>query len=246
VAWSTGAHDAPPLLCIPGAGASASFFQAWRDLAPGLAVSAIELPAHGNRILEPHLETIEATVEGLLLGCAPLFDRPFALFGHSLGGVLALELARRLCARGTPPAHLFVCSSAAPHRRASVREVLALPPRDFLAFARRIGFVHAAVGREHDEELLRVYLPPLRKDLEMAERWRHAAAPPIDVPITAYAGADDALVATSALGEWSRYGRSLSVRIFPGDHFFPRADGGALLTDIATRLAPQAPVSPPS
>src|SRR6185437_11212748 len=179
MAWSTAARDGGTrLLCVPGAGASASFFQAWKRLAPAaLAVTALELPAHGNRILEPHLETVEATVEGLVRGCAGLLDGPFALFGHSMGGLIAFELARRLCALGTPPVHLFVCSSAAPHRRASMGEALSLPDRDFLTFARRLGFVHPGVGPEHDEELLRVYLPPLRKDLAMMAGYRHEEAP---------------------------------------------------------------------
>src|SRR5437870_4644362 len=95
------------VFCLPSAGGGASVFREWR-LAQGddLEVVAIELPGRETRIAEPLRERVAALVDDLR-DTLPT-DRPYALFGHSMGGLIAFELARALVAPRPAPAHLFV------------------------------------------------------------------------------------------------------------------------------------------
>ncbi|MGH1555837.1 thioesterase II family protein [Streptomyces sp. L7] len=107
------------LVCLPYAGGSAAVYRTWNQLVPSdVAVCPVELPGRGMRIGEQPFSRLAPLVRALADAMEPLFDRPFALFGHSLGGLVAFELARLLRRRGWPvPCHLFVSASAAPARR---------------------------------------------------------------------------------------------------------------------------------
>ena len=74
------------LFCFPFAGVGASSFRGWTDLLPDeIEVAAVQLPGRESRLREPCVTKLTDAVAGVMSGFEGLLDRPFALFGHSLG-----------------------------------------------------------------------------------------------------------------------------------------------------------------
>src|SRR5438105_14018756 len=89
------------LFCFPFAGGSVSTFVGWPALLPGdIEVWAAQLPGRAARIGEPAIGDMTLLLDRLEAAMAPALDRPFALFGHSMGAIIAFELVRRLRRRG--------------------------------------------------------------------------------------------------------------------------------------------------
>jgi medium-chain acyl-[acyl-carrier-protein] hydrolase len=209
------------LICFPYAGGSASIFSGWRDyLADDIELLCAELPGRGERILEPPFTNFFALIDELRFELRPLLDLPMAFFGHSMGGLLAFELANELRRQRLPqPVHVFVSAYRAPQLRTIDRPIHRLPKAAFLSELRRR---YGAAGHllKHPE-LLEVFLPLLRADLAVCESYWYRPRPPLRCPLTALGGAADGGVNRRQLSAWRLHTRDrFTLRIFPGDHFF--------------------------
>lgn len=208
------------LVCFPHAGGSASAFIGLAGaLTPaGIEVLAVQYPGRQDRRHEPCIRTVDALVEALLPELGQWTGRPFALFGHSLGATLAYETARRLAASGRDPVHLFVSGRRAP----------GIPLRDLphlLDDQALIARISRLQGTDpellRDEELLRMVLPAIRSDYEMAGAYRHRPGPALGVPLTALTGDSDPNVSVEDARRWSEVaGDSFRLHVLPGGHFF--------------------------
>ncbi|WP_225824111.1 thioesterase II family protein [Streptomyces naphthomycinicus] len=245
------------LFCFPHAGAGSGAYRPWVSaLAPGIDVRPVELPGRDGRYAEPH----RTSVTDLARGCATeLLDTlatearnlPYALFGHSLGAIVAYETARALLRRGRPPAMLVVSGSEPPHRLAApARPCHRLPDDAFLAEVIRLGGTSPEIRGER--ELLRVMLPALRADFTAAETYRHRPGGlPLPIPVAVYAGSEDMTLVQRHLDDWGRLTRVPVVRHrrFPGDHFYLDAVRPlvlqALRHDLSQAAAPR-PVPTPA
>jgi surfactin synthase thioesterase subunit len=218
------------LICVPFAGAGASFFNAWKGVAEGLEPVPMQLPGREKRFLEPAHEDLHAAADelaGHLL--ADDDDQPALLFGHSLGAVLAFELARRLedSAR-FPLLGAVVSGSPDPW---SARAERASDQRDddaFIAAVSRFSdYRHEALDDPMMRELL---LPALRADVRMHEEYRPRSGAGLSVPLMTVRGAQDALVSASQVAGWSRAsGAQCTHRELPGGHMYFTADPVPLL-----------------
>ena len=225
------------LFCFPPAGAGASLFHGWAEALPSLIeVSAVHLPGREVRIAEPPFTRMGALVEAVSREIELAADRPFALFGHSLGGWVAFELARKLRAAGGPtPSLLLVAGCGAPHVAEPNARIHDLPDAEFLAAVRALnGIPEAALAHP---ELIELMLPTLRADFTVYETYRYTDAPVLGCPITAFGGREDPRVPRSALEAWSAQttGR-FDLRMFDGDHFFLNTARAELLRSIAEEL----------
>ncbi|NTX54583.1 thioesterase II family protein, partial [Myxococcus sp. CA039A] len=91
------------VFCLPHAGGSASLFRTWQaELGQDIEVCPVQLPGRENRLREPPLRELPRVVDFLVDVVARHGDKPFALFGHSMGALLAYELTRALRERGLP------------------------------------------------------------------------------------------------------------------------------------------------
>ena len=232
------------LFCLPYAGGSASVYRQWHRLVPsGIEICAVELPGRGRRMGEPAFQFLAPLVRALAGAIEPVLDRPFALFGHSMGGLIAFELARWLQELGGPqPRRLFVSATSAPGPR------LADPPVHHASDAEVRNRLRSLNGtpREllEDDELMDLMIPIVRTDFSVVETHEHGAGLPLDVPITVFGGLDDRTVRPAALAGWRAQSTAGSrLRLFPGDHFFLHAAAADIVSTIMEDLDLGVPVA---
>ena len=226
------------LICLPFAGAGASFFTKWQSLAPdGLRIVPVQLPGREERFVEPaHTDAVRAADEayGRLAGKLD-GGRRIALFGHSLGAVLAYELARRLTdTQGIRGVHLFASGSPSPARGRADR-VSGLTDEEFLDRVRSFaGYSHPALD---DPEMRELLLPMLRADVEMHEKYRPSSDKPLSIPVTALRGTDDELVNALDTAQWAEVTTGpFATAELAGGHMYPADRPGALLELIKAEL----------
>ena len=213
------------LFCFAHAGGGTALFHPWRAaLAPDLDVCPVILPGRESRLREPPARRVGQVVAPIVQALTPLADRPYAFFGHSMGAVLAFEVASRFAAtHQRAPSALIVSGRRAPHLPARRAGYAQLPDAAFLqAVAGLNGIPDAVLGQR---ELLDLLLPVLRADFELVESYRPLGAAALSVPITALIADRDPEVDRDEAREWARWTRGgFTLREFEGDHFY-LADG---------------------
>lgn len=225
------------LFCFPYAGGAASIYRGWADkLPPDIEVYPVQLPGHGNRLGETPFKRIEPLVAAAADALAPYFEGSFAFFGHSMGAIISFELARLLRREQRPtPAHLFISGRAAPHKIKKEYLTYNLPETEFIEELRRLKGTPQEV-LDHPE-LMDMLSPILRADFEICETHRPLPEPPLECPITAFAGLLDQDVSREQIEGWREYtNSSFTLRMFPGDHFFLHDSAPLMLQMIAQAM----------
>ncbi len=211
------------ILGFPYAGASPAWLRTWALETP----STVELLAcaYPGRDEAPPLDRIDRVVPRLVDAMVaskerPL-ERPFVLYGHSIGAWVAFEVARALRTRGLPgPRALVVSGRQAPSCPPRFSAIGRLGDADFLAAViERYNAIPQAVLDE--PELLAMLLPGLRADLAMGESYRWDDPTPLDLPIFAYGGDQDPFVDEAELAAWRSCSTApVHVERWAGGHFF--------------------------
>jgi len=225
------------LLCLPCAGASASMYLRWRRfLPPWVRIVPVELPGRGARMGEVFVEDFDALVARICTEQADAMRGDFALFGHSMGALLAHGVTRRLQSLLRPlPRALLVSGCAAPSRRDPERFDGGEDDASLIAELRKQGGTPEEVFAS--EELMRITLDTLRADRRVCRSHVHVAAwPPLPLPIHAFAGRQDD-IEVPAMAAWSEEtGSAFTLDWFEGGHFFLRQHEAAFLAALARRL----------
>ena len=225
------------LFCFPYAGMGASIFRTWPDGLPAeVEVCPVEFPGRGTRLMETPFTQLLPLVQALTQALAPLLDKPFAFFGHSLGALVGFELARQLRRQsGVQPVRLFVSAARAPQIPHRDRPIHALPEGEFLAELRRLNGIPGKVLKE--AELMQIMLPVLRADFAVYETYVYSTEPPLNCPISTFGGLQDHRVSRGDLEAWrNQTSGSFSLRMFPGDHFFWNTTQSLLLQVLSQEL----------
>lgn len=225
------------LFCFPFAGGGASFYRPWIErLSPDVHVHPVQLPGRETRLREHAFDRLEPLIARLADALGAHLDRPFALFGHSMGALIAFELARELRRRQAPaPVRLLVSGHPAPQlpRRESTR--YALPEPELVAELQRLGGTPPEVLAH--PELMQLVLPLLRADFAVVETYAFRDAPPLDCPITAFGGTDDENAGEAQLEPWHAQTRGPFVLyMFPGGHFYLNDAADAVIQLVARDL----------
>lgn len=226
------------LFCLPFAGGGASIYRLWSDGLPAsIEVCPIQLPGREDRYREAAFTSVVGLSSALARETAPYLDKPYAIFGHSMGALVAFELAHALDRAGLPaPAGLFLAAYPAPHVSQARPPIHHLPDAEFVDEMRRMQGTPEAVLQNAD--LMAFMLPILRADFEACDTYTVANRPPLACPVVVYGGDADHEVDRRALDEWRGITTGpFDVRVFPGTHFFVQSQRDELLADLAGRLA---------
>lgn len=217
------------LFCLPYSGASAMFYSRWRrDLPPWLQLRPLELPGRGMRMDEPLQRDIARLAEQLADEISAELDQPYAVFGHSLGGLVAYELGHVLRRRGLPaPLALFVSATAGPAHRDVSEYAVQKTDEQLLSRLRALqGTSEEALG---NADLMALMLPILRADFLLCGSFRYGPREPLPVPIHVFGGKHDA-VRVDELIDWQEETSSgFSLDMFDGHHFYLMDQQAALL-----------------
>ena len=225
------------LLCFPYAGAGPSVFSAWSRILPSqVEVCAIQMPGRERRVTEPLMTRMENAIDDLAEALVPWMDRPFVFFGHSVGALLAFELARRLRREGKQRLlRLIVSGRSAPHLPLEIPAIHGLADEEFVEELSQFAGTPKEVLQ--DQELMEIFIPILRADFRLGETYTYRDDVPLAVPISAYGGLADETVSVDRVGEWRRHTTdAFRFVMFPGGHFFLNENRAALLSEVAGEL----------
>ncbi len=230
------------VVCFPHAGGAAS---AYHKLSAGLAQAgvqavAVQYPGRQDRFRESCAERLETVVDAVLAELAGAYDdgAPQALFGHSMGAVIAFEAARRLEALGRGPSVLFVSGRQAPSLPWPPPGTRSLRDADDAELVRELtalsGDTAAALAHP---ELLAFALPALRGDYRMLEDHRYVPGPRLSCPVVALAGDQDPRVEVANVARWEEETRGgFEMRVLPGGHFFVQEQVDEVVKAVAGRM----------
>jgi medium-chain acyl-[acyl-carrier-protein] hydrolase len=225
------------LFCFPYAGGGASTFSSWSSsLTSDVEVCPIELPGHGCRLSEPLFNRLETLIKELACALLPYLDKPFAFFGHSMGGLVSFELAHLLRRNSNlSPIHLFVSGRRAPQVQVSEPPIHHLTEPEFLSELHSLNGTPEAVLE--NAELMELFLPILRADFAAIETYIYTPKPRLNCPITVLGGLQDFEVSCENLEAWREQTKAnFSIQMFQGDHFFIHSERSTLLQFLNQEL----------
>jgi len=226
------------LLCFHYAGGNASLFQNWPDyLSPDIEVCAVQLPGRGNRSHEAPYTQLSAFKGTLTEVLGPCLTRPFALFGYSMGALVAFEFARELRRQHLPtPHHVFVAARRAPQAPPPLNHKLsAMSDADLIAFLREHGATLGSIKAKGI--IMRWILRTMRADCKIAETFVYTEEEPLDCPISAFGGLEDPYVNEGHLAGWQLHTRrNFSLCLFEGSHSFLHSAETSVLRVMAQDL----------
>ncbi len=226
------------LFCFPYAGGDASIFSRWSEALPSrVEVCPVQLPGRGARLSEPLFTSMARLVESLASALQPCLDKPFALFGHSTGALIAFELARQVRrSYGLCCTHLFASACGAPHLPADrLGRIHDLPEAELVetlgGLNRDLEAVFAA------PELRQLLLPIFRADFQLSETYSYAVDAPLPCGISALGGLQDPFVRQASLEAWrEQTSARFKLHVLPGGHLFLNSDRQLLLASVAGDL----------
>ena len=225
------------LFCFPYAGGSSLVFRTWAASLPkNIEICPVELPGRGVQMKSSPFKRMEALVNEIAPILLPYLDKPFAFFGHSMGGLVSFELARHLRKEyGRQPVQLFISASRAPQIPSPKPPIHALPEAEFLQELRILNGTPATVLE--NTELMQILTPILRADFAVLETYVYSQEPPFECPITAFGGLEDEEVPLEQLEGWtSQTKSSFQLQMFSGDHFFIHSAQSLVLENLAQYL----------
>ena len=227
------------LFCFPHAGGGTAVYHRWRtQIAEHVQVVPIRLPGRETRIDDPLYDSLTTLVDDLYADLGPMLKHRDAFFGHSMGALLAFELALRAQADDRAPSLLAV-SACRPPDRAQI-DGDPIHELDDEALIDRLISAYGMGGEVQQEErgLMAMLIETLRADLKMVETYPSGQTSGIQSPIIACGGAEDPRVTRAALNGWRAFtDQTFTSRVFPGHHFYLRQEQSSLIRFLNQHLS---------
>ncbi|EOH4915279.1 thioesterase II family protein [Pseudomonas aeruginosa] len=229
------------LICLPHAGGSASFFYPWsRVLPPEVELVAIQYPGREERIGEPCIDNMDTMVSSLaqaLAAVPQLLQRPYVLFGHSMGAAVAYELVLALQQRNAALPNLLALSAS--EGPGAVKPSALHRATDGALVAEIVRLNNRLEHLLHSPELTGLVLPALRSDYRLIETYggRKPSYSRVWVPVAALVGREDSELSVDDAQAWQRIaGQGFELCSFPGGHFYLSQQFPALTEQLCRRL----------
>lgn len=208
-------------------------FRKWQHFLVDLVnVYPVQLPGRGIRMNEPSFRQLEPLINKLATVFQPYLDRPYFFFGHSMGALIAFELARYLQKHSHSfPKHVIVSGFRAPHIPNPKPPIYPLSDQQFVD--KLTAMNGTPRGILENSEILALFLPSLRADFQLCETYTYRKGEPLRSSITAFGGKDDPEVSEEMLKAWRLHtsGHFANVQ-FSGDHFFIHSEEEAVIQRI--------------
>ncbi len=225
----------PTVVCLPHAGGSPWIFREWQGHTEAVTLLGVHLPGRDDRFGEPPFRSLDSLVDALLPELSEVGKGEWALYGHSMGALVAYETARRAAGAGlSPPWRLFLAGAAAPHTP---------PPPEMHARPRDELVDWLVEHNDLDPEvleypgLLDLMLSTLRADLEAAETYRYQEHGRIGIPLHVFGGESDSLTPVDGLRSWQELTTAETrVEVLPGGHFFVSAHAARIVSVMEDTL----------
>src|SRR5215471_2589470 len=225
------------MFCFPFAGGSAQNFRTWHESLPAnIEVCPVQLPGRETRMREEPFSSVVPMTDALASAIRSYLDKPFVLFGHSMGAVIAFELARKLRRdHNILPECLIVSARIAPHVPIPRPPINKLPQEQFVEGLKRLDGTPKEVLE--DKGLMKLIMPLLRADLAVHEEYAYTPEPPLKCDILAFGGLHDPEASREGVAGWRNHteGKFLS-RMVPGGHFYIQAAQSLFLRLLSSEL----------
>ncbi len=221
------------LICLPYAGGNAATYASWPQwLVSEVELIAVQLPGRVSRMADTAFSNMQELVTALHSEIHCCLDKPYLLFGHSLGSRLGFELLKSLERDGCRlPAHFIASGGAPAHVPLREAPMHQLDDAAFIESLRRIGGTPEAILQS--EELMALLLPTLRSDFKVAETRQEPVKRPVDCALSLFAGDDDNTVLLEDMYAWRDcFQRGGEFSAFPGGHMFVDSAGPAVVEKI--------------
>lgn len=208
------------LICLPYAGASSYFYAPWEKIDNNkLHIKAYELPGHGNRYQETLFEHINDVLKELLLYVNQINDEDYALFGHSMGSLIAFSLAQEIKRNKLKgPSHIFISGCSAPNHTEKSNKIWTLSDEEFMKSMMK--YDSKIKNIINYEELLHIVLAILRADFKIIDSFLMDYNILVDCNITVFYGNKDKSI-QGEIKEWNQYtNQQCDMVEFNGGHFF--------------------------
>ncbi|MBL0740368.1 type I polyketide synthase [Chryseolinea lacunae] len=225
------------LICFHDAGGSASLYHGWEEQFDNtFEIVALELPGRGKRWAEQPYRRLEDLLQGVLPALTALMDKPFAFFGHSMGGLVAFETIRALRKNKLAlPEKLFVSSTPSlfSYDKRTVNHQLSDGELAEM-------FPHVAIENVEDLELQQILIRILRADLELLNNYHYVREDALPVSIVAFHGQSDPRVTHQQVEQWEQETtKSFALVSRPGGHRYVEQDAAFVTATIQKTLAHQ-------
>lgn len=227
------------LICLPFAGASKFSYRDFEKLTqPSVNVITLELPGRGTRMSETLLKDIHHMVDDIFRQLPKeIFSSAYAIFGHSMGGLIAYLLAHKITRCDYPkPSHLFITGTEGPSSLSREREKKYLLPKEkFIEELKK----YQGSPKEvlENKELLDFFLPTLLADFQATENFTYVPKPALDIPITIITGSDEPMEKDDILLWQKESNHTVEFMELPGNHFFIFKHSYRILDIISRKLS---------
>ncbi|MBD1379483.1 thioesterase II family protein [Metabacillus arenae] len=234
------------LLCLPYAGGSAaSIYLSWkRKLKEKIEVLPLELAGRGKRLREPLCTSVNEMVDDLIQKSLPVLQddsRPYAIFGHSMGGLLAYELCNKIQELGLPAPTCLIVSGFHPPDKKIEGNLHQLPLDEFAEVIKKSGNVPPSIFEDRD--LYNLFIPILHADYKLVFSYQYKPkATVLNTDLYAFTGKEDYKVYHQRK-EWMIHtiGKFQDF-VFEGGHFFIRQSEEQVLEKIEEILSTEKPM----
>jgi surfactin synthase thioesterase subunit len=224
------------LFCLPFAGGMPWAFRSWATaLTDEIELCAVCLPGRAWRVKEPVPTCMTTMAQQIAAAMQLLFDKPYAIFGHSFGALCAYSVACEIAMFAQrSPIKILVSACSAPDQQHAGGSLYGLPDEVFMeAMERRYGIV---AKMKETPELLDMTLSLLRSDLKLAATLPNCLTV-LTVPITAFFGTADPETSPDGIARWRSYtSETFSTRGYDGGHFFLFDHEKSLISAIEQEL----------
>jgi surfactin synthase thioesterase subunit len=210
------------LICFPYAGSGASIFYSWVNyLNPKINIYGFQAPGKEDRISENLIEDLNILIHNTVQELKQIIKKPFVLFGHSMGSVLAFEIAKKLEAEKLAPKLVILSGRPPPKFGLRMNPISHLADSELIAELRKLEGTDSCILE--NAELMELLLPIIRADFRISEAYKSSSNSKISSPLIAIGSVNDPWIDEAEFLEWKDYSKNTTkIQFFPGGHFYIR------------------------